>query len=342
MSTRRRYSGFGVRAFAISFVATTSAWAEPPPPGAANTTAKTTENATTSANAGSDTVRLKNGGLVRGKISELWPGKSVTIVSAAGKTYEFPMSEVSYAGSELQDPTAPPSTAPPMTPPPMQGPTSQADANDSAANETSAQPAAPATVHFESTPPGLTVHRNDGSVIVVSLHGRAGQAASFARLCTTPCSQPLRSGLERLALSLPGKAPIPAGSLKIPPGESTIRASYTNNESTRIAGGIVLGVSVVVGAVLLLVGAMDGGSCNSSGCSQPNNIVPVAAGGSVMIGGTLLGMGLASVSDVAQLRIFPGAHAPPAPEEPPVPRWRPSNDPYSRLSVPGLVLRGSF
>src|SRR5688500_7843319 len=47
---------------------------------------------------GKDVVRLKNGGLVRGTIVELLPGESVTITTALGKTREFAMSEVSYAG----------------------------------------------------------------------------------------------------------------------------------------------------------------------------------------------------------------------------------------------------
>src|SRR3954469_19088327 len=53
-----------------------------------------------------DVVRLKNGGLLRGTISELNPGQSVTIVTAAGKTRELPMSDVGYAGPAARDPGA--------------------------------------------------------------------------------------------------------------------------------------------------------------------------------------------------------------------------------------------
>src|SRR5688572_477116 len=51
-----------------------------------------------------DVVRLKNGGLLRGTISELVPGQTVTIVTASGKTRELPMAEVDYAGPADKDP----------------------------------------------------------------------------------------------------------------------------------------------------------------------------------------------------------------------------------------------
>jgi hypothetical protein len=50
-------------------------------------------------------VRLKNGGLLRGKISELGPGDAVTIATLTGKTREFAMNALEYAGPEADAPT---------------------------------------------------------------------------------------------------------------------------------------------------------------------------------------------------------------------------------------------
>jgi hypothetical protein len=45
-----------------------------------------------------DAVKLKNGGLLRGTISELIPGKSVVLITATGEVRTIPMEEVEYAG----------------------------------------------------------------------------------------------------------------------------------------------------------------------------------------------------------------------------------------------------
>ena len=68
-----------------------------------------------------DIVRLKNGGLLRGKISELVPGGTVTIVTITGSTRVLNMSDVAYAGptaQDLQAPAGPPGAAPLPPPPP--------------------------------------------------------------------------------------------------------------------------------------------------------------------------------------------------------------------------------
>ena len=52
------------------------------------------------ATASKDVVRLKDGSVVRGTISELLKNRSVTIVTLSGKTLEFAMSDVAYAGPE--------------------------------------------------------------------------------------------------------------------------------------------------------------------------------------------------------------------------------------------------
>jgi hypothetical protein len=46
-----------------------------------------------------DVVRLKNGGLLRGTISELVPGDFVSIVLITGESRKVPYADVQYAGS---------------------------------------------------------------------------------------------------------------------------------------------------------------------------------------------------------------------------------------------------
>lgn len=332
MGTRRRYSGFGVQACAFIFFTTASTLAETPTAPAGTPTAPPA-SAGPNASGGSDVVRLKNGGLVRGKISELLPGASVTIISASGKTHEFPMADVSYAGPETEDPTGPPSSAPPT--PPTQPPSTQAGPA-SAASESPpsvSAGAATATVHLASNPPGLTFHREDVSTIVLAF-GRTALTKSFARWCESPCRLSIAPGTERIALSLDGKSPVSAGVVTIPPGESTLRAVYTSKRETRLAGAAVVAFGLVVGTVLIYT-ARSQGSCDQSGCPKPDAAQAVG-GGVIALGGVLLGVGLANVSDVANIKLFPG---PPSRSEQ---AGLPPLDPGTRPNLPGLVLRGSF
>src|SRR3954471_22558833 len=45
-----------------------------------------------------DVVRLKNGGMLRGTISELVPGGDVVLITATGEERRFAMRDVDYAG----------------------------------------------------------------------------------------------------------------------------------------------------------------------------------------------------------------------------------------------------
>src|SRR5262245_37595241 len=64
------------------------------------------EAPTTAAVVPPDVVLLKNGGMLRGTISELVPGEFVAITIGSGEVRKLPMSDVRYAGPASQMPAA--------------------------------------------------------------------------------------------------------------------------------------------------------------------------------------------------------------------------------------------
>lgn len=133
----------------------------------------------------SDVVRLKNGSLLRGTISEMLAGESVTIVTVTGKTREFAMSEVEYAGPANRDPAAaapaPPSTAAVQR-------VAEDVEKDVSHKTTEVRPyvtreGKEARLHLRSEPDGLTFHRQtvilgvrrDAAKVEVATRSRAGE-----------------------------------------------------------------------------------------------------------------------------------------------------------------------
>jgi hypothetical protein len=327
-----RASGVGLLAGAASFLVTTGAFAQVP--GAASTpppaAAQTTESAPP-ANSGTDIVHLKNGGVVRGKISELLPGTSVTIISASGKTHEFQMSEVSYAGPESRDPTAAPQPAPASAPAPAPAPAPKPQTEWS--NQGSAEAKPYVTVHgeradlrLESDPPGLTFHRESSSAIAFG-HGGVAHATGYERLCTSPCSISLPAGTESFALSIEGKSPVSAGTVTFPAGTSTLKGTYNRNTGIRIAGGVVIAASVIAG-VALLASASKTGACDEYGyCHSELNTTNLIAGSVILGAGVGLGIGLVFVPDSGKVQAIPNGQLP---------------EPVARVKMPTLGLRTAF
>ena len=165
-----------------------------------------------------------------------------------------------------------------------------------------------------------------GDVKRVGGAARAGKQTARSR----------RAVREPLALSAAAQGPVPGGPITIPPGDSTIGASYTSNEQTRIEGLVVMGLSALVGGALLIAGSMQESNCEQHSCSVPGTPL-LLGGGGVLVGGGVLGVRMANVSDTASVQIFPGLHPPPAAPEGPAPV-----DPHARLNAPGLVQRGTF
>ncbi len=303
----------------MSLLVSTSALAETPAP-------TPTAASAPSPNSGSDIVRLKNGGVVRGKISELLPGASVTIVSASGKTHEFQMNEVSYAGPESQDPAA---TAAPPAPPPASKPP-QIEWSNQGSDDTKPYVTvhgAEAKLKLVSDPPGLTFHRENSSAIA---YGRGGvaQATGYERLCTSPCSISLPAGTESFALSADGKAPVSAGSVTFPAGESTIQGTYNKRSGVRVAGVVVIVASAVAGAALLATSFNNTCDYGDDTCSKlnPTNLLA----GTLILGlGVGIGAGLLLIPDGGNVQVVPSSNAP-------------HPEPVARVRMPALALRGAF
>lgn len=231
-----------------------------------------------SAAAATDVVRLKNGGLLRGSISELVPGDSVTIITLTGDARKFPMTEVSYAGAADDDhgvasiaPAAPaPGPAPAAQPRPyitVEGPA--------------------AHLHLVSDPSGLVFARE--SVSVRGIHG-------YDRLCTSPCDITLPAGTETFAVGPADARPYEVESVSFPAGSSEIRAEYQSRQPIRTTGWIVMGAGLLGGVALLAV-------------SNDEKAVKAAAW-VVGLGGLGVGIGLVLVSDKTTVERVPGSSAP--------------------------------
>lgn len=321
MDIRQRGWSFGVATLALGSSLSVNARAQTPPAAADEALPTAPAAPASNASAGSDVVRLKSGGVVRGKISELLPGDSVTIISNSGKTHEFEMSEVSYAGAEAQDPTKAPAAAPAAV--------AGRQFNSKATSESKPYVTVygpEAKLYLRSSPAGLTFHRQDSAAIA---YGRGGvaHATGYARLCTTPCSVSLPAGTETLAVSADGDTPVSAGPVTFPAGESTLNATYEDNSAIRIGGYALMAVSLVAGGVLIFTASKDG-ECDSYGyCPTTMDSTQLIVGTTIGIGGSLVGLGLAMVSDSASVQRTASALPP---------------EPRARFNLPPLGLRSTF
>lgn len=239
-----------------------------------------------------DVVRLKNGGMVRGTISELVPGETVTITTTTGKTREFPMAEVEYAGPASEAPTRPSSGL--ATKAEEQG---EEGAGQAAQEEkASAKPYVTvrgkvARVSLISEPPGLVFHRQSGSAT-----GTGGVAIGFDRLCAAPCSIELPAGTEQLSLSTDDDTPPPGESVDIPQGRSQILGTYESRLGLRVAGGVILGVSAIGGALLVSLGA-------AASVDGEVDVGMLVGGIAILVGGTTAGTIMVTRKDVTTFEV---------------------------------------
>jgi hypothetical protein len=278
------------------------------------------------ASAGSDIVRLNNGGLIRGKISELIPGDSVTIVSIAGKTRDFKMSEVAYAGPADKDPQAPAKPEAAVSAPASEGKESADKSTDSKGYVT--VHGQEARLHLVSDEPGLTFHRQVGSAVAVG-PGGAAFARGFERICTAPCDVSLPAGTETLAISRLNGSPVIAESVTIPAGNSEVRGRFQSRAGLNIAGWVIAGASLVGGGLLLLNSFGTKQSCSMySGCvDDPTLNGPMMLSGVVILCAGVpigIGMGLVGPKPIVEVNPSSGAAA------------------NNRSVARGLTLHGSF
>jgi hypothetical protein len=253
----------------------------------------------TDATSSPDVVRLKNGGMVRGKINELIPGDTVTIVTIAGATRQFKMSEVDYAGLAATDPQAAPTL-----PAPAGGAPAEAPKKDSPQPYMKVR-SGEAILHLESAP-GLTFLRQSTSAVVVGLRNSA-IAAGYERMCTAPCQISLPAGTETLALSRDGALPIGAQAVTLPVGVSRVKGAIDSRSGMRGAGwGVMLG-SLALATYLVIDARGERKDCVNGVCHDSDTLDKgqVAAGLIVGAVGFGLGLGMASVPDRAVFTVQP-------------------------------------
>lgn len=258
-----------------------------------------------------DIVRLKNGGLLRGKISELIPGDSVTIVTLAGKTREIAMNEVDYAGPSAEDPqlAAPPAPAPAAVPKASEDLGSEREA--SSGNGEKARPyitvhGKEARLHIVSNEEGITFHRQASSAVAVGAGGSAF-ATGYERICTAPCDVSLPAGTETLALSREGKRPIAAEPVTLPPGKSELRGSFESRSGVRTAGWVLMFGGGIAGAVLMFTATSSEKDCSIGAdyCLDKTTLnVSQLIGGGVLMGvGIGAGVLMVRVPDKAMVEV---------------------------------------
>jgi hypothetical protein len=250
-----------------------------------------------------DVVRLKNGGMLRGTISELVPGDSVTIITASGKTREFPMAEVDYAGPADKDPSA---SAAPSAVTTAEAPTKSTTTsdNDKVSPEVTVKTDR-AQLQLESSPPGLTFHRANSSAIATNGQSVA-IARGYQRLCTAPCEASLPAGTEVIALSKEGRFPIEAEAVTLPAGKSRVTGTLESRAGLRGAGWAIAAGGLLIGGILVFTSKTTEEKCyGTDSCIETSGYDKgkFLAGVVIASGGVGVGLVLAFRPDVAKVEV---------------------------------------
>jgi hypothetical protein len=205
-----------------------------------------------------DIVRTKDGGLVRGTIIELQPGKQVTLLALDGKTRTIPMSDVVFAGPAAQDHGT--ATPAPAAPQPSGAPAATAPSAPPAAAQAPAVAPAPRRLRFladesnltyfvaAGTAEGVTVGMNPVSHTPMPV---AVSSTTFNRICTAPCEAAMDPGSYTLAIQRPDGGLLAADALTLR-GDEELKATWVSRTGARwatfLAGAALLTIGIVVGA----------------------------------------------------------------------------------------------
>ena len=279
----KRAASLGVLAVTAALLVpgTASAQEEPPPlpPPASSDGATSTPSTTATV----DSVHLRNGGLYRGRVTEIVPGDHVTVIVEKGETKRVPWAEVDrviVASTALPAPptaSGAPAAASAPTAAPMVGPR--------------------ARVHITST-------KN------VILYRRPAGTSSWVQACTSPCNEELPIG-DMYRVTGNGVSASKEFRLEASPGSSVDIAIDPPSTGGIVLGGLLAGVGTTVGYVgmlVALVGAADasdtcyggfsGSSSYTSSCESRKSSAESARNGG------LIAMGLGAAMTVGGLLIF--------------------------------------
>ncbi len=201
-----------------------------------------------------DVVRLHDGGMVRGTITEYVPDQYVVIVLPNGEERRFEGREVDFAGpgAEL------PAPAPPAPPRPPSVPVQAAPVQP-----VPVQIVGPptVTVRFEAERPRTEIFRIVGAHRELHLSASSYGASAyvderpvFERVCAAPCEAQLQPGVYGLGVSAGGPSAQPDDPMLYVAGPTSVRVGWIDRELLRIAGTIV----ALAGGILGGAGAIGG------------------------------------------------------------------------------------
>jgi hypothetical protein len=259
--------------------------------------------------AASDVVLLKNGGLLRGTISEYVPGSHVVLVTVAGETKRLGAAEVTYAGPAAGAPGAARGGG-------RAGPMPLVTVNAAEAPLRLRSDQGDVTFYVrtgESTGSAVTTGFGFGfgsrgsavmpSTAFTSVHGR-----SYGRICVAPCEATVPAGSYMLALSKGGGSPIEAEEMVRVNGPSTLQGAYTSYAALRTAGIVVTVASLATGLYLAFTSFdRDAGCDEGDGSCGDVDTGRLLVGAGVVAGGSIVGGILAAKSDEVSIQVLPAS-----------------------------------
>jgi hypothetical protein len=224
-----------------------------------------------------DSIHLRNGGLYRGRVTEIVPGDHVTVIVDGGETKRIAWAEVDrviVASTALPPPpsASTPAGAAPATPPlpaPMVGPR--------------------ARVH-------ITTSKN------VILYRRPAGATAWVQACASPCNQELPIG-DTYRITGNGVASSKEFHLDASPGGTVDVAIDPPSTGGMVAGGFLAGGGATVayvGLLMTLVGAAEA----NDGCRYGGYCAERKSDGEELRNAGLITMGVGAAATVGGLLIF--------------------------------------
>jgi len=225
-----------------------------------------------------DEVRLKDGSVFRGTITERVPSDHVDLLMPTGQTRRFHMSDVSYAGA--------------------------------ASHPEGGGGPEPADVHVASDQADVQLLVRVGQSEAVGWTFRGAielEGRQYAIVCTAPCDAQLPSGLQRLALSRHGGGAVEADDPVQLHGPATLYTHYDSHAAIRTVGWVI-GFASGIGGIVIMVLSFDF-SCSQAqeqaGQCSFVNTGQFIAGLAVAIVGGIVGGIMAGIGDSATIQLVP-------------------------------------
>ena len=196
-----------------------------------------------------DVVKLVNGGLVRGTISELMPGQYVVIMNLSGEPKRFAAREFSYAGPEQPASAAAAPAGPADADAPSPGaltyaPKARGRARGLQFQQADPNTAEPLTLYVRdfpgAAPPGSWVP-SDG----------------YRSLCTAPCVPALKPGDYQLGIGMGTGRPRAVREVVNISGDERLVGNYRSRIGVRTAGWLITLAASVASIVMSASGDSD-------------------------------------------------------------------------------------